>query len=93
VVLLAGSWGLKYQVLVTFTKGTEGAHVFFIGTAPAAVPDRPERPIGASCRAYFSFVYSITYPGHVDPEQGRCKEIAEDALTGILGGNFQIKVR
>jgi hypothetical protein len=41
----------------------------------------------------FSFVYSTAYPGHSDPKQGRCKEIAPDALTGILDGNFQIKVR
>src|SRR6266481_8522925 len=44
-------------------------------------------------RIELSFVYSIAYPGHSDPKQGRCKEIAQDALTGILGGNFQIKVR
>jgi hypothetical protein len=93
VVSLAGSWGLKYQVLVTFTKGTEGEDVFFIGTAPANLPGRPERPIGAPHRAGFSFFYSISYPGHAGPEQGHCKEIAEDALTGILDGNFQIKVR
>jgi hypothetical protein len=93
VVLLAGSWGLKYQVLVTFTKGTEGEHVFFIGTAPATVPDRPERSIDAPRRVEFSFAYSMPYPGHLGPEQGRCKEIAENALTGILDGNFQIKVR
>jgi hypothetical protein len=92
-VLLAGSWGLKYQVLVTFTKGTEVEHGFFIGTAPAAVPDRPERSIDASRLAYFSFAYSTPYPGHEGPEQGRCKEMAQDAPTGILDGNFQIKVR
>jgi hypothetical protein len=78
---------------VTFTKGTEGEHVFFIGTAPAAVPGRPERSIDAARLASFSFVYSIAYLGHMDPKQGRRKEIAEDALTGILDGNFQIKVR
>jgi len=93
VVLLAGSWGLKYQVLVTLTKGTVVEHVFFIGTAPAAVPDRPERSIDGSRRVEFSFVYSTSYPGHLGPEQGRCKEIAQDALTGILDRNFQIKVR
>jgi hypothetical protein len=92
-VLLAGSWGLKYQVLVTFTKGTEAEHVFFTGTAPAAVPGRPESSIGASRRVEFSFIYSMAYRGHSGPEQGRCKEIAQDALTGILDGNFQIKVR
>jgi hypothetical protein len=85
--------GLKYQVLVTFTKGTEAEHVFFVGTAPAAVPGRPESSIGASRRIELSFVYSIAYPDHVGLEQGRCKEIAQDALTGILDGNFQIKVR
>jgi hypothetical protein len=93
VVLLAGSWGLKYQVLVTFTKGTGVENVFFMGTAPAAVPDRRERSIDTSRRVEFSFVYSTAYPSHVGPEQGRCKEIAEDTLTGILDGNFQIKVR
>jgi hypothetical protein len=93
VVLLAGSWGLKYQVLVTFTKGTDAEHVFFIGTAPAAVPGRPESSIGASRRIELSFVYSRSYLGHSGPEQGRCKEIAQDALTGILDRNFQIKVR
>jgi hypothetical protein len=93
VVLLAGSWGLKYQVLVTFTKGTEAKHVFFIGTAPAAVPGGPESSIGASRRIDLSFVYSIAYPGHIGPKQGRCKKITRDALTGILDGNFQIKVR
>jgi hypothetical protein len=93
VVLLAGSWGLKYQVLVTFTKGTEAEHVFFIGTAPAAVPDHPESSIDAWRRVEFSFVYSTAYLGHSGPEQGRCKEIAQDALTGILDRNFQIKVR
>ncbi len=41
----------------------------------------------------FSFVYSMAYLGHIGPEQGRRKEIAQDALTGILDGNFQIKVR
>jgi hypothetical protein len=79
--------------LVTFTKGTEAEHVFFIGTAPASLPDRSERPIDAARRVEFSFAYSMPYPGHSGPEQGRCKEIAEDALTGILDGNFQIKVR
>jgi hypothetical protein len=93
VVLLAGSWGLKYQVLVTFTKGTEAEHVFFIGIAPAAVPGGPESSIGASRRIELFFVYSIAYPGSLGPKQGRCKEMAEDALTGILEGNFQIKVR
>jgi hypothetical protein len=78
---------------VTFTKGTEGAHVFFIGTAPASLPDRPERLIVASRLVEFSFVYSTAYPGHMGPRQGHCKEIAQDALTGILDGNFQIKVR
>jgi hypothetical protein len=42
VVLLAGSWGLKYQVLVTFTKGTEVVRAFFIETGPATLPDRPK---------------------------------------------------
>jgi hypothetical protein len=41
----------------------------------------------------FSSAASKPYPGQLGPEQGRCKEIAEDALTGILDGNFQIKVR
>jgi hypothetical protein len=41
----------------------------------------------------FFFVYSMAYPGLRDPKQDHRKEIAEDALTGILGGNFQIKVR
>jgi hypothetical protein len=93
VVLLAGSWGLKYQVLVTFTKGSGVENVFFMGTAPAAVPDRRERLIDASRRVEFSFFYSTSYPGHMGPRQGHCKEIAQDALTGILDGNFQIKVR
>jgi hypothetical protein len=93
VVLLAGSWGLKYQVLVTFTKGTEAKHVFFIGTAPAAVPGGPESSIGASRRIELSFVYSMTYSGPIGPQQSHRKEIAQDALTGILDGNFQIKVR
>jgi hypothetical protein len=79
--------------LVTFTKGTEAEHVFFIGTAPASLPDYPERSIDAARRVEFSFAYSMLYPGHSGPEQDRCKEIAEDALTGILDGNFQIKVR
>jgi hypothetical protein len=93
VVLLAGSWGLKYQVLVTFTKGTEVEHVFFIGTAPASLPDLPESSIDASRQIELSFVYSVAYLGHIGPKQGRCKETAPDALTGILDGNFQIKVR
>jgi hypothetical protein len=93
VVLLAGSWGLKYQVLVTFTKGTEVEHVFFIGTALAAVPGCPEISIGASRRIELSFVYSVAYPGRIGPKQDCCKEMARDALTGILDGNFQIKVR
>jgi len=79
--------------LVTFTKGTEVEHVFFIGTALASLPDRPESSIGASRQIELSFVYSVAYPGHIGPKQGRCKEIAQDALTGILDGNFQIKVR
>jgi len=79
--------------LVTFTKGTEVEHVFFIGTAPAAVPGRPESSIGASRRIEFSFVYSMAYLGNIGPDQCRRKEIAEDALTGILDGNLRIKVR
>jgi len=79
--------------LVTFTKGTEVEHVFFIGTAPAALPDRPEISIDASRQIKPSFVYSIAYPDHIGPKQGCCKEMVRDALTGILDGNFQIKVR
>jgi hypothetical protein len=93
VVLLAGSWGLKYQVLVTFTKGTEVERVFFIDAGSAAVPDRPERLINGSHRVEFSFVHSTAYPGHLGPEQDHCKEMAADMLTGILDRNFQIKVR
>src|SRR5712664_448313 len=33
-----------------------------------------ERPIDASRRVEFSFVYSTSYLGHLGPEQGRCKE-------------------
>ena len=73
--------------------GTEVEHVFFIGTALASLPGRPESSIGASRQIELSFVYSIAYPGHIGPKQGRCKEMARDALTGILDGNIQIKVR
>jgi hypothetical protein len=54
----------------------------------------PVVPKARSARpAELSLVYSISYPGHIGREQGHCKEIAQDALTGILDGNFQIKVR
>jgi hypothetical protein len=88
VVLLAGSWGLKYQVLVTFTKGTEVEHVFFIGTAPASVPYGPERSIDASRLVEFSFVYSTAYPGHVDPKQGCCKENGPGRADRYIGRKF-----
>ena len=78
---------------MTFTKGTEVEHVFFIGTALAAVPDRPERPIDGARRMEFSFVYSTPYIGHLGPKQDPSKEMAPDTLTGILDENFQIKVR
>jgi hypothetical protein len=64
VVLLAGSWGLEYQVLVTFTKGTEAEHVGFIELDGGRLPIVPKGKIGASRRIEFSFVCSTTYPGH-----------------------------
>jgi len=74
--------------LVTFTKGTEVEHGFFIGTAPAAVPDRPERSIDASRRVEFSFVYSMVYLGHSGPEQGRCKENSPERADRYIGRKF-----
>jgi hypothetical protein len=93
VALLAGSWGLKYQVLVTFTKGTEVEHVFFIETGPVAVPDRPERSTGGSRRVDFPSSIQRLIPSIWAQSKAVRKEMARDALTGILDGNFQIKVK
>jgi hypothetical protein len=59
VVLLAGSWGLKYQVLVTFTKGTDVARVLLL-----LKPDRRRFPIVTkksidTARVDSIFIYSF----------------------------------
>jgi hypothetical protein len=74
-------------------QGDEVEHVFFIDTGAVAVPDRPERSIDGSRRVDFPSSIQRLISAIWAQSKAARKEMARDALTGILDGNFQIKVR
>src|ERR1700682_3441333 len=70
-------------------QGDEVGHVFFIGTG-AAVPGRPDRPIGGCRHGVFSFVYSATYRGRLGPKQGRPQRNGPGRADRYIGRKLPI---